>query len=185
MKVYDTLTPALRAFIEKQKLFFVATSPRADTGHINLSPKGYDAFKIIDDLTVAYLDLGGSGIETQAHIQENGRITVMFCAFDGPPNIVRLFGTGEAIDFTHPEYQSYLDHFPGFDRARAVILIKLTRIQDSCGWGVPFYEFVGERDQLKRYIDHKSTDEWQQSRIEKNAASIDGLPGLTAKGETA
>lgn len=179
MKVHETLTPALRDFIAKQHLFFVATAPRADTGHINMSPKGYDAFKILDDTTVAYLDLGGSGIETQAHIQENGRITLMFCAFEGPPNILRLYGTGTAIDFTHAEYQSYLDQFPGFDRARAIIVVNLIRIQDSCGWGVPFYEFKGERDQLKRYIDHKSTAEWQQSRLDKNAASIDGLPGLS------
>ena len=181
MKLYDTLTPALRGFIAKQKLFFVATAPLTETGHINLSPKGYDAFKIIDETTVAYLDLGGSGIETQAHVQENGRITLMFCAFEGAPNILRLYGTGEAIDFTHPEYQNYLAHFPDYERARAVIVIKLKRIQDSCGWGVPFYEFKGERDQLKRYIDHKSTDEWQQSRLEKNAVSIDGLPGLVGE----
>ncbi len=178
MKVYDTLTQGHRDFIAQQKLFFVATAPLSDAGHINLSPKGYDAFKILDDLTVAYLDLGGSGIETQAHIQENGRITLMFCAFEGAPNILRLYGSGQAFDFTHPDYQSYLDQFPGFDRARAIIVVKLKRIQDSCGWGVPIYAFKGERDQLKRYIDHKPTTEWQQSRLEKNATSIDGLPGI-------
>jgi len=178
MKLYDKLTPQLRDFIACQKLFFVATAPMACDGHINLSPKGYDAFRIIDDQTVAYLDLGGSGIETQAHIQENGRITLMFCAFEGAPNILRLYGTGQAIDFTHADYPAYLDLFTAYERARAVILVRLKRIQDSCGWGVPLFEFKGDRDQLRRYVDHKSTQDWHNSRIEKNATSIDGLPGI-------
>ncbi|GAB5456351.1 MAG: hypothetical protein Hens2KO_25800 [Henriciella sp.] len=98
MKVYDKLDDRIIKFIEKQKMFFVASAPLSADGHINLSPKGYDAFKVLDETTVAWLDLGGSGIETQAHVQENGRITIMFCAFDGPANILRLFGTGEIIN---------------------------------------------------------------------------------------
>lgn len=178
MKVYDKLDDRIISFIEKQKMFFVASAPLSGDGHINLSPKGYDAFKVIDDTTVAWLDLGGSGIETQAHVQENGRITIMFCAFEGPANILRLFGTGEVVNPHHAEWDEMLSLFPGFNRARGVFKVKLNRVQDSCGWGVPFYEFKGERDQLTRYVDNKSTEEWVESRYEKNATSIDGLKGL-------
>ncbi|MBO6689668.1 MAG: pyridoxamine 5'-phosphate oxidase family protein [Henriciella sp.] len=178
MKVYDKLDDRIISFIEKQKMFFVASAPLSGDGHINLSPKGYDAFKVIDDTTVAWLDLGGSGIETQAHVQENGRITIMFCAFEGPANILRLFGTGEVVNPHHAEWDEMLSLFPGFERARGVFKVKLNRIQDSCGWGVPFYEFKGERDQLTRYVDNKSTEEWVESRYQKNAESIDGLTGL-------
>ena len=178
MKVYETLDDRIVKFIEKQKMFFVATAPLAGDGHVNLSPKGYDAFKVIDDTTVAWLDLGGSGIETQAHVQENGRITIMFCAFEGPANILRLFGTGEVINPHHAEWEEMLSLFPDFERARGIFKVKLTRVQDSCGWGVPFYEFKGERDQLSRYVGNKTTEEWLDSRYEKNAQSIDGLKGL-------
>nr|WP_070961163.1 pyridoxamine 5'-phosphate oxidase family protein [Hyphomonas sp. Mor2] len=178
MKVYDKLDDRIISFIEKQKMFFVASAPLSGDGHINLSPKGYDAFKVIDETTVAWLDLGGSGIETQAHVQENGRITIMFCAFEGPANILRLFGTGEVVNPHHEEWDEMLGLFPNFQRARGVFKVELTRIQDSCGWGVPFYEFKGERDQLTRYVDNKSTEEWVASRYEKNAESIDGLKGL-------
>ena len=182
-KTYDHIDEKITKFIEAQKLFFVATAPLTGEGHVNLSPKGYDAFKILGPNEVAYLDLGGSGIETQAHVQENGRITIMFCAFDGPANILRLYGKGEAIDFDHPQFDEMLAMFPGFDRARAIITIKVQRIQDSCGWGVPFYEFKGERDQLKRWSENKEEGEWRAHRKKSNAESIDGLPGL--KGELA
>lgn len=184
MKVYDKLDERIIAFIEKQKMFFVATAPLSAEGHVNLSPKGYDAFKVIDETTVAWLDLGGSGIETQAHVQENGRITLMFCAFEGAANILRLYGTGEVINMHHPEWDQMLAAFPGFDRARGIFKVKLHRIQDSCGWGVPFYEFKGDRDQLTRYLDNKSKEEWVESRYEKNAVSIDGLRGLTRETES-
>ena len=179
MKVYDQLDERIIKFIEKQKMFFVATAPLSGEGHVNLSPKGYDAFKVIDGTTVAWLDLGGSGIETQAHVQENGRMTIMFCAFEGPANILRLFGTGEVINPHHAAWEETLAMFPNFDRARGIFKVKLSRIQDSCGWGVPFMEFKSERDQLSRYIDNKSKDEWVESRYAKNAESIDGLKGLT------
>ena len=180
MKVYDKLDEKIIAFIEKQKVFFVATAPLSADGHINLSPKGYDAFKVIDDTTVAWLDLGGSGIETQAHVQENGRITIMFCAFEGPANILRLFGTGEVVQFDDPRFPELLAGFDGFDKARSIFIVKLKRIQDSCGWGVPFMEFKGERDQLKRYADNpaKSADDWAKKFRTGNATSIDGLPGI-------
>jgi len=178
-QIYDQLDDRLIDFIRKQKMFFVATAPLSADGHVNVSPKGYDSFAVISPDEVAYIDLGGSGIETQAHVQENGRITIMFCAFEGAANILRLYGQGEAIDFDHPDYQRMLALFPGYDRARAVIRVKLTRVQDSCGWGVPFYDFKGEREQLRRWVDNVETEEeWRARRLSRNAESIDGLPGL-------
>lgn len=178
-KTYDRLDDRLKEFISKQKMFFVATAPMDAAGHVNVSPKGYDSFVVLGPTQVAYLDLGGSGIETQAHVQENGRITIMFCAFDGAANILRLYGRGEAIDFDHPEFEEMLALFPGYDRARAIIRVDISRIQDSCGWGVPFYEFKGEREQLKRWADNNELDaQGREKWREKNARSIDGLPGL-------
>jgi len=130
-KQFDRLDDKLIAFIKAQKMFFVGTAPLSGDGHVNLSPKGYDSFAVIDDLTVAYLDLGGSGIETHAHVVENGRITIMFCAFEGKANILRLYGQGTVYDFTHPEFEQYAKLFGDFGKCRAVIVVKLTRIQDS------------------------------------------------------
>lgn len=179
-KQFDRLDEGLKAFIHRQKIFFVATAPLSGSGHVNLSPKGYDSLTIIDPLTVAYLDMGGSGIETQAHVQENGRITLMFCAFEGSARILRLYGTGEAVSFDQPEFPDLLKLFPGFDKARAIIRIRLTRIQNSCGWGVPYYDFVKERDQLRRYADNpaRKPDDWAEKFYTGNATSIDGLPGM-------
>jgi hypothetical protein len=177
-KVYDALDDALIAFIRAQKMFFVATAPLAADGCINVSPKGYDSFAVIDAHTIAYLDLGGSGVETIAHVRENGRITIMFCAFEGKANILRLSGRGEAITMGSPGFDEHLARFAGFDRARAIIVVHIERIADSCGWGVPFYSFVGERDQLRRWVDASPYDEWADRRYASNAVSIDGLPGL-------
>jgi hypothetical protein len=178
---YDRLDDKLIAFIRRQKLFFVATAPLSADGHVNLSPKGYDSLAIIDPLTVAYVDLGGSGIETHAHIRENGRLTLMFCAFEGAAKILRLYGRGEAVAFNEPGFAEALARFPGFERARAVITVHIERIADSCGWGVPFFDFKGERDQLMRWIEARPVDEWTARRLESNAQSIDGLPGLIAQ----
>jgi hypothetical protein len=175
---YDALNDRLIAFIRAQKLFFVATAPLAADGHVNVSPKGYDSLVILDDRTVAYLDLGGSGIETHAHVRENGRITLMFCAFEGAANILRLFGRGETTTFDEPGFAEKLALFPGFDRARAVVTVHINRIGDSCGWAVPFFEYKGERDQLKRWIDASSEEDWVERRYASNAVSIDGLPAL-------
>ena len=179
MKTYPALTPALRDFIAEQAMFFVATAPRADSGHVNLSPKGLDGtFRVLDDHTVAYLDLGGSGIETQAHIQENGRLTLMFCAFQGRANILRLYGRGEVYDFDHPDWERWRAKFAYRGNARAVIVLRVERIQDSCGWGVPLYRLEGQREQLPRWADAKPKGEWESTRRHKNATSIDGLPGM-------
>ncbi|MBI1340336.1 pyridoxamine 5'-phosphate oxidase family protein [bacterium] len=182
-KTYDQIDDKLAGFIAAQKMFFVATAPLSGEGHVNLSPKGYDSFRIVDPVTVAYADLGGSGIETVAHIRENGRITVMFCAFEGPANILRLYGTGRVMQFDHPAFQAELAKFPpGHERARNIVFIDVHRIADSCGWGVPFYEFKGERDQLTRYVGNLDLDEWYKSRLARNAVSLDGLPGLVPHG---
>lgn len=186
MKLYETLEPKIIEFIEKQKVFFVATSPLASEGHINLSPKGYDdSFVILDDKTIAWLDIGGSGIETLAHLKENGRITIMFCAFEGPANILRLFGQGEAVQFDDPRFADLMKLFPAYDKARSVVVVKLDRIQDSCGWGVPFMDYKGERDQLKRYADNpaKTQEDWKAKWRNGNAVSIDGLPGIEGSGQ--
>ena len=177
--VYDELNEALIGFIRRQKLFFVATAPLSAEGSVNVSPKGYDSLAILDSRTVAYLDLGGSGIETHAHLRENGRITLMFCAFEGPANIVRIYGQGETCSFDEPGFAEKMTLFPAFERARGVITIRIDRVSDSCGWGVPFFDYKGERDQLRRWVDARPHDEWAARRFESNAVSIDGLPGLT------
>lgn len=178
-KTYEVLDAKLTSFILAQKMFFVATAPLNGTGHVNVSPKGYDCFKIINPTTVAYLDLGGSGIETLAHLKENGRITIMFCAFEGKANIVRLYGTGTVVNFDEPRFAAALALFPNFSRARSIITINITRIADSCGFGVPFYDFKGERDQLMRSSLHRSEEDWKEYRYMRNPKSIDGLEGLT------
>jgi Pyridoxamine 5'-phosphate oxidase len=177
--VYNQLDDKLIAFIRRQKLFFVATAPMSAEGSINLSPKGYDCLAILDKRTVAYVDLGGSGIETHAHLAENGRITLMFCAFEGAANILRLYGRGESVPFNDPRFADQIKLFPSFERARAVVTVHIDRLADSCGWGVPFFDYKGDRDQLGRWVDAKPYEEWAARRLETNALSIDGLPGLT------
>ena len=182
---YPHLDDKLTAFIRRQKMFFVATAPLSAEGSVNLSPKGYDSLAILDERTIAYLDLGGSGIETHAHVRENGRITLMFCAFEGAANIVRVYGRGEAVMFDDAGFAEKLALFPGFTRARGVITVHVTRVQDSCGWAVPFYEYKGERDQLRRWVDAADDESWVERRYASNARSIDGLPGLVRAREEA
>jgi hypothetical protein len=178
-RVLDAITDELAAFIAAQRVFFVATAP-TDGGHVNLSPKGLDTFAVIDPNTVAYLDLTGSGIETVAHLRENGRITIMFCAFDGKPNIVRLYGRGEVIPTGEPEADALLPRFGEYPGARSVIRVRVDRVSTSCGYGVPLLEYERERDELLKFADRRGPDGLVEYRHEKNAASIDGLPGLTS-----
>jgi hypothetical protein len=182
---YAQLTPKLIAFIRRQKMFFVGTAPLSAEGSVNLSPKGYDSLAVLDERTVAYLDLGGSGIETHAHLRENGRITLMFCAFEGAANIVRIYGRGESVAFDEPGYAEKLALFPGYSRARGVITVHITRVMDSCGWAVPFYDYKGDRDQLLRWVDASTEEAWVSRRYASNAVSIDGLPGLVPAGDPA
>ena len=176
--VYAALDETLIGFIRRQKLFFVATAPLSADGSVNVSPKGYDSLAIIDASTVAYVDLGGSGIETHAHLRENSRVTLMFCAFEGAANIVRIYGRGESCAFDEPGFAEKMRLFPTFQRARNVITIHIHRVTDSCGWGVPFFDYRGERDQLRRWVDAREEAEWAARRYAGNAVSLDGLPGL-------
>jgi hypothetical protein len=180
-KVYEQITPELREWIEQQHIFFVASAPLAADGLVNLSPKSHDSFRILGPRSVAYADLTGSGVETIAHARENGRICVMFCAFDGPPKIVRLQGTAEVItpDMAEwPELSALFTLLPG---TRAIIRATLTRIADSCGWAIPKFDKVAERDGLLRWAENQGPEGLAKYRGEKNALSLDGLPGLDAR----
>jgi Pyridoxamine 5'-phosphate oxidase len=177
-RVDDAISDELGAFIAAQRVFFVATAP-ADGGHVNLSPKGLDTFAVLDANTVAYLDLTGSGVETIAHLRENGRITIMFCAFDGKPNIVRLYGRGEVLPTGEPEADALLPRFDAYPGARSVIRVHLDRVSTSCGYGVPLLRYEGGRDQLTKWAERRGPDGLVKYREEKNTSSIDGLPGLT------
>lgn len=178
-KVFDEIDERNAEFIGRQRVFFVATAPLAADGHVNLSPKGLDTFAILDPHTVAYLDLTGSGVETIAHLRENGRVCVMFCSFDGPPRILRLHGRGEAIEPGHPDFDDLRERFGDFPGVRSVIRIVCERIADSCGYGVPQYEFADERDLLPKWAENKGPEAVAAYRAERNAASLDGLPGIT------
>lgn len=147
-KRFAELDDDLREFIARQHVFFVATAPLAADGHVNVSPKGLDTFRVLGPTTVAYLDLTGSGVETVAHLRENGRVTVMFCAFDGRPRILRLSGRGRCVEPADAEWATASAAFPTLSGVRAVIVIEVERIADSCGYAVPLFEFVGEREQL-------------------------------------
>lgn len=175
---YAEITPELAEWLGQQRLFFVATAPLAEDGLINCSPKGMDTFRILGPREVAYLDLTGSGVETIAHLRENGRIVFTFCALDGPPKIVRLHGTGEVVTSSAPEYAALLTCFPDYPGARAIIRARLRRISDSCGYAVPRYDHAGDRDTLIRWAEAKGSDGLTQYRGEKNARSLDDLPGL-------
>ena len=176
-KTFDAIDAKLRGFIEKQKMFFIATAPLSPEGHVNLSPKGLDGtLAVIDEHTVAYLDFTGSGVETIAHIRENGRICMMFCAFEGPPRIVRIHGAGDAVEPGDEEFAALRAHFGEYPGVRAIIRIRASRISDSCGYGVPLYDYRGEREQLPRWASSKGPDGVAEYQREKNAESLDGLP---------
>jgi hypothetical protein len=161
-------------------MFFVATAPLGETGHVNLSPKGMDCFRILGPERVGYVDLIGSGNETSAHLLENGRITFMFCALDGPPNILRLYGAGHTVLPGSPEWDELSPRFTLFPATRQLIVADITRVQTSCGFGVPLYEYVGERDHLFRWAEKRGPTGLESYVQEYNSASIDGLPSALA-----
>jgi hypothetical protein len=179
-RVDDAISDELADFIAAQHVFFVATAPSGHDGHVNLSPKGLDTLAVLDPNTVAYLDLTGSGVETIAHLRDNGRITIMFCAFDVKPLIVRLYGQGEVLPVGEHEADALLSHFGSYPGARSVIRVRIDRVSTSCGYGVPLLEYEGERDQLRNWAERRGPEGLVEYRAEKNAASIDGLPGLPA-----
>jgi hypothetical protein len=178
MKLHESIGGRLRTFIESQHMFFVATAPLDAEGHVNLSPKGLDTFRVVDEHTVAYLDLTGSGSETVAHLRENGRITLMFCAFDGPPNIVRLHGRGRYLTPADGEFASWAERFDDFVGSRGVVVVDVERVSDSCGYAVPLMTFDADRDLLTSWSQNRGPEGLERYRSEKNATSIDGLPAL-------
>jgi hypothetical protein len=187
-KVFDGIDARMRDWIARQPLFFVGTAPLAASGHVNVSPKGpIGSFRVLDERTVAYLDVVGSGAETIAHLRENGRIVIMFCAFEGPPRIVRLHGRGEVLQVGEPRFESLLER-AGFDgpavqeARRSIILVDVARVADSCGYGVPLMSYEGQRP-------HQDASAAKRVRVhgpgalrdymhDKNRESLDGLPAV-------
>ncbi len=176
-KTYDEIDDRLRSFIEAQQMFFIATAPSSSRGLINLSPKGLDALRVTGPKSLAYLDLGGSGIETVAHLKDDGRFVLMFCAFEGKPLILRLYGRGRVHERGDEGYERLVALFPDLPGKRTVIELDVERIADSCGWAVPRYDFVEQRDTLVRYHEQR-TEEKLQASLRRNQKSLDGLPGL-------
>jgi hypothetical protein len=176
-KFYNALTPELRSFIEAQHVFFVATV--AENSRINLSPKGMDSLRVLDERTVAYLDLTGSGNETAAHLKADGRITLMFCSFDAAPRILRLYGRGRLILKNDPAWSEMIARFPALPGARQIVVMDVHSAQTSCGFGVPFYEFKGERPALIDWALKKGEAGLEEYRRKHNRLSIDGLPSDT------
>ena len=189
-RVYEGIDERLRAWIAAQALFFVGTAPLAADGHVNVSPKGpIGSLRVLDEHTVAYLDVIGSGAETIAHLRENGRIVVMLCAFDGPPRILRLHGTGTVHLPGEPEYEQLLARC-AFDEPavpesrRSIVRVDVTRVSDSCGYGVPLLSYEGEREHARLWAEKKlrtgGAEALAAYQADKNAVSLDGLPALTA-----
>ena len=187
-RVYDGIDEHLRGWIARQPLFFVGTAPRADDGHVNVSPKGpIGSLRVLDEQTVAYLDVVGSGAETIAHLRENGRIVVMLCAFEGPPRIVRLHGRGEVLLPGEPGFAALLDR-AGFDEPaapearRAIIAVTVDRVADSCGYGVPLMRYEGRRPHQDAWAAKKlrvgGADALRAYQDDMNAVSLDGLPAI-------
>jgi len=179
-KFYTAITDHHKEFIKSQHLFFVTTAPLDVDGHINLSPKGLDSFRILSGNKVAYMDIVGSGNETSAHILENGRITFMFCAFGGPPNILRLYGKGYTVLPGDDEWPELSSRFVLLPSTRQIIVADIFKVQTSCGFAVPYYKYTGERDHAHKWADSKGPGGLEEYKKEKNLVSLDGLPTALA-----
>ncbi len=182
-RTYDTIDERLAGWLEAQPVFFVATAPLAGDGHVNCSPKGNRGELIVTgERSLAYLEQTGSGIETVAHLRENGRIVLMWCAFDGPPRIVRIHGRGRAILVGSDGFEERAVRFPGGNGTgvRSVIEVEAERISDSCGYGVPLMPFTGHRPTMDEWAERKGPEGILQYWADKNATSVDGLPGVPA-----
>ncbi|MEX1259214.1 MAG: pyridoxamine 5'-phosphate oxidase family protein [Gemmatimonadota bacterium] len=184
-KAVSEISDDLKEFILAQPLYFVATAPLAQGGHVNLSPKGLDTFRVLTPTRVAYLDLTGSGNETAAHLAENGRITIMFCSTTASPRILRLFGRGRVVLPGDAEWAELVSEFPQLSGIRQIIVADVHRVQTSCGFGVPTMEKPRQRDTLLKWADAKGAEGLERYRREKNAVSIDGLvaPGMAREGD--
>jgi hypothetical protein len=182
--VFDDINERVAEFALSQPVFFVATAPLGAEGHVNCSPKGNRGeFAIIGPRSIAYLDQTGSGSETIAHLRENGRIVVMFCAFQGPPRIVRFHGRGECIPIGHSRFPELATHFPADlgVGVRSVVTVEVERISDSCGYGVPFMDFRSHRPTMDQWSTRKGEEGIWDYWAETNRNSIDGLPSLDLK----
>jgi hypothetical protein len=177
-KIFDGVDEKLAAWIMAQPVWFVATAPLAADGHINLSPRGHDTLSVLSPHRVGWVDYTGSGVETIAHLRENGRICLMFASFDRRPRIVRLHGQGTVSLPGEDTYEEVTARHPAHPGTRAVITVDVDRVSDSCGYGVPIMDFVAERDLLRLSADRRGPAGMAAYREEKNATSIDGLPGL-------
>ena len=177
-KLYQELTPDLIQFISDQHLFFVGTAPLSGEGHVNISPKGMDSLSVLNNKTIAYLDVTGSGVETIAHLKENSRLVMMFCAFEGKPFILRLHGKGSVIEASDKRFTELRTHFPDLPGVRSIITLDIDRIADSCGWNVPLYSFEGTRDYYHNYAEKLGPEGIRAGQLDANMTSIDDLPGL-------
>lgn len=175
---FDAIADHLVAWMEEQPIYFVASAPLDAEGHVNVSPKGGDSFRVLGPNAVAYLDLTGSGAETIAHTRENGRLTIMFCSFEEKPNIVRLFGRGEAVLPGDDRFPALASRFPANPGTRSVVRLDVTKVTTSCGYSVPMMDLVGHRDTLDRWAERKGPDGIAEYWGQKNQTSIDGLPAL-------
>lgn len=175
-KFHDSIKPAHQTFIKQQHIFFVSTAPLSADGRINLSPKGLDCFRVLSEQQVAYMDLISSGNETSAHTLENGRITIMFCSFEGTPNILRLYGKGFTVLPNTEAWETYAPHFTIYPSTRQIIVANIDLVQTSCGFGVPLYDYVGERDIHFEWANKKGEAGLAEYMQEKNLQSLDGLP---------
>ncbi|MDE0754282.1 MAG: pyridoxamine 5'-phosphate oxidase family protein [Woeseiaceae bacterium] len=178
-KEYTDINSGLQKWISKQHLFFVSTAPSAADGLINCSPKGLDCLRVLGPHELAYADTGGSGIETLAHLKDNGRITLMMCAFEGPPMIYRFYGTGTPVEPHEAKFDALAGEFESMPAIRNIIVIKVERIIDSCGYGVPMYSFEKHRDSLGNYLANQSDADILEYRRTRNSRSLEGLEGLT------
>ena len=177
-KDYQEIDERMQSWIEQQHVFFVSTAPLKEDGLINCSPKGLDCLRVLGPRQIAYADTGGSGAETIAHLKENGRIVIMLCAFTGPPRIFRFYGRGAPVEPHEEKFESLRSNFSPLPAIRNFIVVEVDRIRDSCGYGVPNYEFVGERDSLPNFFANQSEKEILQYRVDRNETSLDGLPAL-------
>jgi hypothetical protein len=175
-KVYSEVTPQLQAWISRQHMFFVATAPLSADHHVNCSPKGMDSFRILGPASACYFDYTGSGAETIAHLRENGRIVLMFCAFEGPPKIVRLHGRGSVVRPDDSAWETLSPLFSLPEQPRAFIKVDISRVSDSCGFGVPLMDFKSERDAFHKWNHGKSAKDLADYRRANNAKSLDNLP---------
>ncbi len=173
-KFYTSITKRVQQFIDKQKVFFVATAP--ENGRINLSPKGMDSFRVMNENRVLWLNVTGSGNETAAHLLEKNRITIMFCSFEGAPNILRLYGKGKEIKEIDPNWNEVISLFPKTPGTRQIFDIAIESVQTSCGMSIPFFEYKGEREELNDWASEKGKDGIKDYWETKNQTSIDGLP---------